>query len=334
MAKITIRHVAERAGVSTSTVSRTLHDHPRISEETKQRVMQAVRELKYRSHLTQPDDPVKTLGLVFPHGGEELFAHSFFVQVLRGISVHAQRRGYLTTFAFSGDETGKLEFLEHYAVSTCVQGVILMSARQHDPAIELLAGTDTPFSVIGRPETPGDLLWVDNDNFHAMYDVVNRLMEQGRRRIAFIGGPPHLNVTRDRLEGYRLALQNRGLELPAELIGYASEFTTSAGYRVMQGILAHDRPDAIVATDDLLACGALDAISVRGVELPCTGFNNSFEARHHSPPLSSVEIQPAELGRHAARLVIDRIEGRTPNENHVIVPTRFVQRASTEPVNA
>lgn len=334
MAKITIRHVAERAGVSTSTVSRTLHNHPRISEETKQRVMQAVHELKYSSYLTQPDEPLRMLGLVFPHGDEELFAHSFFVQVLRGISSCAQGRGFLTTFAFSSDETGKLEFLEHYAASSCVQGVVLMSAQQHDPAIDLLADTDTPFSVIGRPDSPGDLLWVDNDNFHAMYDVVNRLMEQGVRRIAFIGGPPHLNVTRDRLEGYRLALQNRGLGLPTELIGYASEFTTSAGYRAMQGILTHDRPDAIVATDDLLACGALDAISVRGVELPCVGFNNSLEARHHSPPLSSVEIQPLELGRHAARLVIDRVEGRAQVENHVIVPTRFVQRASTEPVNA
>ncbi|MFW5789543.1 MAG: substrate-binding domain-containing protein, partial [Spirochaetota bacterium] len=167
-----------------------------------------------------------------------------------------------------------------------------------------------------------------------MYDVVNRLMEQGARRIAFIGGPPHLNVTRDRLEGYRLAVQNRGLDLPTELIGYASEFTTSAGYRAMQGILTHARPDAIVATDDLLACGAFDAISVRGVHLPCAGFNNSFEARHHSPPLSSVEIQPAELGRHAARLVIERIEKRVLPENHVIVPTRFVQRATTERVSA
>jgi DNA-binding LacI/PurR family transcriptional regulator len=333
MGKVTIRHVAERAGVSTSTVSRTLHNHPRISEETKRRVMQAVRELEYRTYLTQPDEPVRTLGLVFPHGGEELFAHSFFVQVLRGISSYAQGCGFLTTFAFSSDQTGKLEFLEHYAASTSVRGVVLLSAHQHDPAIDLLCGTNTPFSVIGRPENPGDLLWVDNDNFHAMYDVVNRLMEQGARRIVFIGGLPHLNVTRDRLEGYRLALQNRGLELPIELIGYANEFTTSAGYRVMQGILTHDRPDAIVATDDLLACGALDAVYLRGLDLPCVGFNNSFEARHHSPPLSSVEIQPRELGRHAARLVIERIEGRAVAGNHVIVSTSFVQRASTEPVN-
>ncbi len=334
MARVTIRHVAERAGVSTSTVSRTLHNHPRISEETKQRVMQAVRELNYRSYPALPDEPVKTLGLVFPHGPEELFAHSFFVQVLRGISTYAQERGFLTTFAYAGHESGKLGFLEDYVASTCVQGVILLSARQHDSAVELLAAAGTPFSVIGRPENAGDLLWVDNDNFHAMYDVVNRLMEQGARRIAFIGGPPHLNVTRDRLHGYRLAVQNRGLDLPTELIGYASEFTTSAGYRAMQGILTHDRPDAIVATDDLLACGALDAISVRGVDLACVGFNNSFEARHHSPPLSSVEIQPTELGRHAARLVIERIEKRVLPENHVIVPTRFVQRATTECVSA
>ncbi|HKJ86337.1 MAG TPA: substrate-binding domain-containing protein, partial [Spirochaetia bacterium] len=213
-------------------------------------------------------------------------------------------------------------------------GIILLSASRHDRAIELLSRAGVPFSVIGRPENPGDTLWVDNDNFHAMYDVVHRLTDNGARRIAFIGGPPQLNVTRDRLEGYRKALENRGLEQHAGLVGYATEFSESAGYRSMRGILATELPDAVVATDDLLGCGALQALAERRLTLPCVGFNNSSAASHHVPGLSSVEIQPGELGRHAARLLIERIEHGVTNENHAIIPTHFVPRETTDKVSA
>ncbi len=334
MAKVTIRHVAELAGVSSSTVSRTLHNHPRISDETKRRVLDAARELNYRSRLMAPEESVRSVGIVLPSASEDLFLQPFLSRVLRGISVHAQSRGYLTTYAFANEDEAKLRFLSAYVESNCIRGVILLSASRHDRAIELLSRAGVPFSVIGRPENPADTLWVDNDNFHAMYDVVHRLTENGARRIAFIGGPPLLNVTNDRLEGYRKALENRGLEQHLGLIGYATGFSESAGYRTMQGILASELPDAVVATDDLLGCGALEALSERRLSLPCVGFNNSAAASRHVPGLSSVEIQPSELGRHAARLLIERIEHGMTSENHVIVPTHFVPRDTTDKVSA
>ncbi|MFW5717585.1 MAG: LacI family DNA-binding transcriptional regulator [Spirochaetota bacterium] len=334
MNRVTIRDVAERAGVSTSTVSRTLHNSPRISAETKQRVLDAVREMNYQTHLHSRNDAVRAIGLVLPGGPDDLFANAFFPRVLRGVSSYAQARGYLSLYAFSHDEEEKLGYLRQFLHSASVHGCILLAVHQRDRCIDFLVHEELPFAVVGRPETPGQLLWVDNDNFHAMYEVVNRLVEQGARRIAFIGGPPEMNVTRDRLEGYRMALANRGLDLLPELVGFAREFSEGAGRRSMLGMLAHVQPDAFVATDDVLGLGAMRALADRGLHgVPGVGFNNTPEAARCVPPLSSVDIRPEELGRSAARLLIDRIERGDVAENHVIVPTSFVERRADERVS-
>ncbi len=335
MGRVTIRHIAELAGVSTSTVSRTFHDHPRISEETKKRVLRAAKELNYHAQLAPSIVPMRSVGLLLPHSADELLLHPFFPLVMRGLSRYAQSRGYLTTYAFSGDEDERLRLLEQYVSSPSVHGLVLPAAHSHDRAIEYLVGRKVPLVVIGRPDNPGELIWVDNDNFHAMYDVVNRLIQNGSRRIAFIGGPEELTVTRDRLEGYRMALTNRGFEIDERLAGYAEGFNESAGYRAMAGVLARATPDAFVATDDLLCLGAFAALSDRGIgPIPCVGFNNSRQAREHAPRLSSVEVRPEELGHHAARLLLERIETGGCEENHVIVPTLFVSRQTTDPVSA
>ncbi|MFW5776467.1 MAG: LacI family DNA-binding transcriptional regulator [Spirochaetota bacterium] len=330
MGKVTIHDVAERAGVSTSTVSRSFHNHPRISDETKRRVLRAAQELNY-TWQEPPDSLVlKSLGVLLPHSSDDLLLHPFFPLVMRGVSLHAQSRGYVTTYGFSGEMPDRLRLLEQFVATASVRGIVLLAAYQEDPCVDYLLGEHVPFVVIGRPEHAGDVLWVDNDNFHAMYDVVNRLIQAGCRRIAFLGGAENLNVTHDRLEGYRMALGNRGIGPDARLVRYAGGFSESDGYRAMVELLAPARPDGVVATDDLLALGALKALSDSGLgQLPCVGFNNCREAREHVPSLSSVEIRPEELGRHAARLVIERMETGTASEDHVIVPTLFVGRETT-----
>lgn len=327
MAKVTIRHVAERAGVSTSTVSRTLHNHPKISEETKQRVMDAVHALNYRAHVYPPAETLHAIALLLPTGANDLFLHPFYSQVTRGITSFAQANDYVIVMASSKDEEEKLDYLQRFLSAPIVRGVVTVASKLDDRCCEYLSGADVPFVVIGRPASAADILWVDNDNFHAMYDAVNRLIERGSRRIAFLGGPVEMIVTRDRLEGYRMALANRGLEQVFGFIAHADEVTEAAGFSAMHTILVHGTPDALVTTDDFLALGALQACAERGVgPLRCIGFNNSAQAAEHSPGLSSVEIQPVELGRHATRLLIERIENGRPTENHVIVPTRFIAR--------
>lgn len=325
MRRVTIKDVAEHAGVSSATVSRTLHNHPRISEATKERVFRAAELLNYRSQLYRGNESLRSIGLVLPTAAEGLFAHPFFVELVRGISTFAQSNGYLTTYGFSGDEQEQLQILERYVRSDAITGLILLAVYQKDACIDFLAGQHVPFTVVGRPEVAGDLVWVDNDNFHAMYDVVNKLVEGGCRRIAFIGGPLEMNVTRDRLEGYRMALANRGVSVDARLVGHAPAFSPRSGYQVMKQLLDGHEPDAVVTTDDFLSLGAVRALEECGIgEIPCVGFNNTRTVSEQAPGLSSVEIYPDQLGREAARLLIEIIDSGSPSENHVIVPTTLV----------
>ena len=329
MGRVTIRDVAERAGVSTSTVSRTLHNNPRISDETKDRVLSAVRELHYRPFSLPSDEPAQSVALMLPSSSSDLLRHAFFVHVMRGISLHAQSQGLLTTYFFAANVDEQLDLLRRCVESSAIRGVILLAVYQHDPCVDLLADSGTPFVVIGRPDASSRALWVDNDNFHAMYDVVNRLMEQGHRKLGFVGGPPEMNVTRDRLEGYRMALANRGLEADKLLVQHCAGFSRDGGYEAARTMFASARPEAIVATDDYLALGALDYMRDAGPRVPIIGFNNSVEGREADPGLSSVDINPEELGRQASRLLSGAIAGEELADDHVIVPTSLVQRQSS-----
>ena len=326
--RVTIRQVAQRAGVSTATVSRTLHNNPRISERTKRRVLTAARELRYtRSGLAVS---TKAVALVMPGKSEGNVDPGWLLELLRGASLEAQAAGYVTVSAFAAGKERDAAFLERWLGSAEVQGVILPVSTAGDRRVELLANSGVPFAVVGRPDNLQDVLWVDNDNFHAMYEVVQRLVERGARRVAFVGGPPQHKPVRDRLAGYRMALSNRGLPHAGTLVAHTNHVTVEDAFRISADLIPAVRPDAVVTTDDLIAIGVLRACAARLTRIPCVGFNNSPYAREHEPGLSSVDTHPRELGREAARLLIDRLEGRADGETHAVIPTRLIVRESSE----
>jgi DNA-binding LacI/PurR family transcriptional regulator len=334
--KVTIQDIAERSGVSASTVSRALRDHPKITPETKRRVLEAAEELNYRSRLYPAlTSGARLLAVILPSGESELLRHPFFTSILRGISLAAQSREYLVTYGYAATQPERLDILERYVGTPSVRGFVLLRAYKRDPSIDTLIRRGIPFAVIGRPEASQELLWVDNDNFHAAYDAVNHLIERGCRRIAFVGGPLSMNVTRDRLEGYRMALTNRGLTVQDELIDFSNTFGEAGGSDAMLRILSRSSPDALLASDDYLAIGALNAAREHsGMDLECVGFNNTQHGRDQYPSLSSVEIFPEQLGWHAASLVIDCVEETATEERHVVVPTRLVVRGASTRVTA
>ncbi len=330
--KVTIKEVAMQANVSPSTVSRVLHDSPKISDETKRRVVEAMERLHYHPSpvaRSLAGKTTKTIGLVLPNGPDDLFLNTFFIRAMRGISIYAQEHGYFIMYAFSQSEDIEIEFIKNYIDSTWVDGVILATTRQDDRCIAYLRSRGFPFVAIGRPEETRDTYWVDNDNFQAMYNVVNYLVEQGYKRIAFLGGPLGYNVTRNRLAGYRQALVNRGLEVDEHLIAEGASFTEESGYEAMMRILAEATPDAVSATDDLLAFGGLKACDEKGVEVAAVGFNNTVRGAYQTPTLTTVDINPDELGSRACELLIGVLEGEDLPTNHFIVETHLVERDST-----
>ncbi|KPU27650.1 LacI family transcriptional regulator [Caloranaerobacter sp. TR13] len=331
---VTIKDVAKLAKVSPSTVSRVIADHPKISDETKKKVFEAMKKLNYHPNAiarSLANKSTRTLGLILPNAEEDLFINPFFVQVMRGISVYAQKKGYYIMYTYSNNENEEIDFIKNYIYSKWVDGIILLTVRENDKCIEYLKENGKyPFVVVGRPEKSDGILWVDNDNFKAMYDVVNYLINKGHRDIAFVGGPHNLNVTKDRLDGYLRALKVHGISVDEKLIYEEVDFTETRGYETMMEILEYKEPSAVVTTDDLLAFGVLKAIKEKSTsKIAVVGFNNTPLAEYQQPKLTSVDIKAEKLGYYAAKLLIKKLENEDVETNHYIIDTELIEREST-----
>jgi len=330
---VTIKEVAKVVNVSPSTVSRVIAGNPKISEATRQKVYKAMKEMNYHPNAiarSLVSKTTKTIGLILPNTDEDLFVNPFFVQIMRGISRYAQKKGYYIMYTYSNNEDQEVEYISSLMNSRRVDGIILPVARKDDKCIAYLKEADYPFVVIGKPENAEGILWVDNDNFHAMYSVVNYLIQKGERKIAFIGGPSMLNVTINRLEGYKKAMENMGVKIEENMI-QGAEFTEESGYEAMKIILNKSKPTAVVTTDDLIAFGASKAISeMSDQHISIIGFNNTPLAAYRDPALSSVDINSEELGYYAVKLLINKLENKREYIQNYIIATKLVERESTQ----
>ena len=330
---VTIKDVAKEAGVSPSTVSRVLSDNSKISEDTKNRVMDVISRMNYHPNVIArnlANQSTRTLGLILPSNEETLFKNPFFIQIMTGISIYAQKKGYYIMYSFSNDEKEELNFIKNFINSKIADGIILLTSRSNDKCINYLKKFKYPFVVVGRPENTEEILWVDNDNSISMYMVVESLIHKGHKSIAFIGGPKELNMSRDRLEGYTKAITDKGLKVEPKLVYQEADFTEETGYAAITEILKFQRPTAIVTTDDLLAFGVIKYFNENKIEdIAVVGFNNIPLSQYQKPALSSVDINAEMLGYHAAKLLISSLNEEIMDTNHFVIDTKLVERESS-----
>jgi len=327
--RVTIKEVAILAKVSPSTVSRVLTDHPKISLPTKERVWKAMKELDYHPNVTArklATNATKTIGLVLPNDVKLLAENPFFIQVLTGITSYAQDKGYYIMLTNASTEDGEIEALNHLFRSNLIDGVIMTVVREDDKCIAFLNEKNYPYVVIGKPNDTDNTLWVDNDNFQAMYEMVNYIIKLGNQKIAFIGGSSALTVTKNRRSGYEMALNNRGLHYDDSIVR-GVKFTEIGGYEAAKELLEVTDIDAIATTDDLIAVGALKAVKESNKDVLVTGFNNTPIGNYQIPPLTTVEINAVELGHYAARLLIEKLTNKESNMNSYIVDTKLIKKS-------
>ena len=325
--KVTIKDVAREAKVATSTVSRVLAKSDKISEETKERVNEAIKKLNYTPSIVArglAKNKTRILAVILPQGAESSFENPFFVQAMKGISMCAQKENYYIMYTFKEENE---QWIKKFTEGNIVDGLFLFNAKSDDKTIEHLKKNKFPFVIIGRPEDIKNVLWVDNDNFEAVYQLTQRLIDKGNKKIAFIGAKKELNVSKDRLNGYKQGMFSRGLEVNEELIFEMDDFTEIEGYKAAKCILEKNNVSAFITTDDLLAFGVQNAIKEVGEDISVVGFNNIPLASYRKPSLSSVDINSEKLGFYAAKILIDKLEGKKKMRNHVI-ETKFIERKS------
>jgi len=333
---VTIKDIAKLAGVSPSTVSRVVSNHPRISAETSRKVKKIMEELGYHPNVMAKSLVSKTthtIGIMLPRPAEELFRNDFFGELLRGIVTQSTRMGYdvlLTTATTEQDELGAISRLVR---GRRVDGIVLLSSRRDDPLIAYLNEEKFPFVLIGRSEAYADVLMVDNNNVQASYDATKHLIAQGHERIGFVSGPPNLILSHDRLKGYEKALAEAGLEKRSEWI-VEGEFLQESGFRAMSLFMSlPERPTALVVIDDNVAFGVLRGLAELGYRVPedisVVSFNNIPLAELATPPLSSIDIGTYQLGYTAVQSLLRLVQGEPIHQNPIVIPHRLVVRESS-----
>lgn len=329
---VTIKDVARECNVSPSTVSRVIAGSPRISDETKMRVNEAIKRLNYHPNIiarSLANKATNVIGLILPSEVENLGENPFFIQVMTGISSYAKKEGYHIMYTFCKTEEEELNTIKQYMNSNLVDGIILSVVRFKDKCVHYLQENEFPFVVIGRPEDTKNVLWVDNDNFQAMYNVVNKLIINGHREIAFIGANNQLNVTSDRLSGYKQAHRIHGLNIDENIIIEVEDFKEALGYKAAEELLKRGSLTAVVAVDDLLAIGVVRCLADKNIkDVAVVGFNNIPLTEYQKPSLTSVDINAKKVGYYAAKLLVDRLKNNT-KEKHYIIETKVVEREST-----
>lgn len=323
--------VANRAGVSTATVSRALRGLPNVSAKTRDRVLAAAAELDYVSSPSASrlaSGLTHSIGIVAPYVGRW-----FFGQVLSGAERVLRQAGYDVLLNALPDDAARADFFARMPIRRKVDAVLVLTLPLGFEQVELLRQLGVPIGTVGG-QVPG-INQVGIDDVGSARMATNHLVNLGHQRIAMIGGgdsiPTHFVTPDDRREGYRAAMADAGLDV---LPGYEADgsYTTEGGESAMVELLSLPAPPtAVFAQSDEMAMGALRAIRRSGLQCPgdisVIGFDDHQLARVMD--LTTI-AQPAELqGEIAARQILANLAGGAPTVE--VVPTRLVLRGTTHP---
>ncbi len=331
----TLKDIAERVGKSVTTVSRALAGYDDVSEATREQIKQVALELGYEPNITARQLQKRrtdTLALILPTFGPR-FADPFFSEFLAGVGNEAARQRFdlLVSTRTPGDEE-KQAYLKNIR-SRRVDGFIVVRSRQHDARISILQEHNSPFAVFGRVEGKHDFPLVDVDGEMGIKLVVNHLLKQGCTRLACIAASSDLMFAYYRLKGFIDALGSHGLAVDKSLI-IEGDLTQRAGRKVAEQLLdLPDRPDAIVACNDLMALGAISAAQERGLivgkNICITGFDDIPLAEYAHPALTTVHQPVYKIGAMVCQMLIKVIKGEEIAERQIILQPSLIIRQSS-----
>jgi LacI family transcriptional regulator len=332
--QVTLRDVAEAAGVHVSTVSRVLTPETRglVNDETAARIEALVQQLGYSpNRLAQglKTRRSKTVGVLVND-----ITNPVFPFVVRGIEDQLLRSGY-TALVTNTDASVDRERTAFEALrARQVDGFIMTTALRVDPLVEEACDQGIPLVLVVRNVDDHRAAAVTSDERLGTRIAVEHLFDLGHRRIACISGPQTVSTGAARLAGFTEAMAARGLDVDPALVAEAASFTIDEGERAMDELLDSGLPfTGVLAGNDMLAIGCISTLTGRGLRCPqdisVIGFNDMPLADRLSPPLTTLRVPYYDLGTYAADLFIEQLEGRPKRE--ITVVQDLVVRSSTGP---
>ncbi len=333
---VTIRDVAKQLNLSITTVSRSLDGYPDVSEATRQRVLQAAHELGYlpnRAARQLRRKRTDTIGYILPSGAAR-FSDPFFAEFISGLADEAAQNSYdlLVSSAPAGGDAEQ-QVYQRWVCERRVDGFVVNRIRRSDWRLRYLAEEHIPFTTLERSLDLLDYPSIHVENTNSVSSLVDHLVVQGFRRLAFVGGPENLTIHYDRFVGYCQGLAHHNLPFDPSLVTQA-DLTSPGGYQAARQLLSlADPPDAVICINDETAFGVLHAaheahLSV-GENLAVAGFDGVQDSLYSQPPLTTVDQPVPEITQCLVRMLLAEINGDTLPEKHVVIQPVLRIRHST-----
>jgi len=329
---VTIKDVADKAGVATSTASMALNNKPTISPETREVVIQAAKTLGYHPTAAARalvDGKSNNLGLLIPVKVDNLFfSTGFFQKLISGMSRATKETGNLISLQVVESREETAEQITRAQSTKNVSGSIITHPTKEMPYLDVIEEYDYPTVFLGEP--PREFPYVDNDNFNAAKTATGHLIEHGHEKIGFLGGPDYLIASEAREKGYRTALESAGIKVNPEYI-WNSQHTEQSAYReIMEKGENLDFTAICISVEEQMA-GVYRALRDLELSIPddvaLITLGDSQLARHINPPMTVLDLHTEKLGYLAAKKLSNLINGKKERTTRK-VKTDLIKRSS------
>lgn len=320
---VTRADVARAAGVSPALVSYVLNDGPRpVSPAARERILRAIDELNYRPNRIARalrENRTHSIAMLMPD-----HRNPHFGELAQAVEDEAFRNDYMLIIGTADNQTERESAYLRAFVDRQVDGLLLISAASH-PDVSLITEVAIPVVLLDRAPADTGFSSVVIDNRAAAAEAVAHLLEHGRRAPVCLAGPAEIDAVQQRVAGWTDAITGAGVDAPAPV---HTSFSAGGGYRAMAALLDSGRPiDAVFATSDAQAIGAMAACAEAGVAVPedvaVVGFDGTEAGRYGRPPLTSVDQDVAALARTAIETLLGLIRGDGDEAVHRVLRPRL-----------
>lgn len=332
--KITIKHIAQEAGVSTATVSKVLNKKDaHISAATVDRIMKIVKEYNYIPNglaSSMVTKKTKTLGLLIPD-----ITNPFFPEIARGVEDKASEENYSVIFCNTDDDLVKEEKCLSMLIEKMVDAIIIVPSAERTKDFKCLKNISIPIVFVDRDlEIDYFTAKVLVDNYEGSYNAVTYLIEKGYKKIAFLTGPSSTKTSQQRLEGYKKALEDGQITYDETYI-LEGTFKREWGKEGIQQLIKQQIDfDAVYCGDDIIAIGAMKALKDKGYRIPedigIMGYDNIYISELVEPSLSTVRQPNYHMGSEAVSIALDAIDNKNTRCEVTILKTELIIRKSTK----
>ncbi|MGG5315607.1 LacI family transcriptional regulator [Enterococcus sp. AZ071] len=327
---VTVKDVAKKAGVSPSTVSRVINDHPSISNETKKKIRYIMDEMGYFPNITARNlgkQRANSLGVILPPlDSNERIGNPLYLELINAINETAHEFQVTTAVASATTAESLLENVIRMHRQKQVDGFILTYSEKDDPITQYLYENSVPFTLIGRPaEKEAEIIYVDNDNQLLGKQATEFLLSKGHKNILFASNVNQQIVFFERYFGYQEALMLASLPTHSPIT-----LTKPEDYAAFPEIIEQTNATALVVIDDIFALRIIQLANFYGYQVPddlsIISFNNSIFATLVHPYLTTIDIDITDLGRLGTQKLMEQMDNQPSNGVQLVVPHQLIQR--------